>query len=115
MQIANCFVRLSGDINNEVFKGGVTPPEVVMLRAIHGTDAVIKIQPKHQDRRPHAEEIDRLKREYGDRRFAEVFPGSYVNLPVNFSDIGVTFELDDKPKRSRKATDATAEEAVGEE
>lgn len=89
MQTANCHVRLSGDINNEIFKAGVTVAEIVVLRAIHGDDAVVKVQGTGNDKRAHAAELDRLKQTYGAKFVDTMFPGAYPKLPVNFKDIGI--------------------------
>lgn len=106
MQIANCHVRLSGDMTNEVFKPGVTPAEVAVLRALHGANAVVKIQPTVMDKRPHAQEFDRLKQAYGDKVVTAAFPGALPQLPVNFKDIGIDVYADDKPARApRKGKD----------
>lgn len=103
MQVANCHVRLSGDINNEIFKAGVTPAEVLVLRRIHGADAVVKFEPVKQDKRPHASEFDRLKMVYGDKAVIEAFPGSQPSLPVNFKDIGIDLYAEGKAAKGRKA------------
>lgn len=108
MQLANCHVRLSGDMTNEVFKPGVTPAEVAVLRALHGADAVVKIQPTVMDKRPHAQEFDRLKQVYGDKIVVAAFPGAVPQLPVSFKDIGIDVYADDKPAR-KKREPATAD------
>src|SRR5262245_15495788 len=36
MEVCECSVRLGGDVRNDVLKQGVTPPELILLRAIHG-------------------------------------------------------------------------------
>jgi hypothetical protein len=103
MQVANCHVRLAGDITNEVFKACVTPAEVLVLRKIHGPDAVVKFEPVKQDKRPHAGEFERLKLTYSEKVVVEVFPGSMPNLPVNFKDIGIDLYAEGKATRARKA------------
>lgn len=103
MQVANCHVRLAGDINNEIFKAAVTPAEVLVLRRIHGNDAVVKFEPVKQDKRPHANEFDRLKITYGDKVVIEAFPGSMATLPVNFKDIGIDLYSEGKAAKGRKA------------
>lgn len=107
MQLANCHVRLSGDMNNEIFKARVTPPEVLILRAIHGSDAVLKFQPLGMDKRPHAGEVERLKAEYGAKVFGEAFPGAAPNLPISFKDIGIDLLADEKPAKSRRRAPET--------
>ena len=60
----DCTVRLNGDTSSEVSKLGVTAPEIIVLRHIHGADAVVRIEPKTQHRASHSEERDRLTRIY---------------------------------------------------
>lgn len=97
MQLGRCIVRLGGDLNNSVLKQPVTPAEIIVLRAIHGDDAVLKIRQTGQDRRAHAEELQRLIERYGAARgedeqsiVAKIWPSPHgVKLPLNFKDIGV--------------------------
>ena len=103
MQVANCHVRLAGDLNNEIFKTAVRPAEVQVHRRIHGPDSVVKFEPVKQDKRPHANELDRLKLTYGDKVVVEAFPGSMTNLPVNFKDIGIDLYSEGKAAKGRKA------------
>jgi len=91
-------LALSGDITFTVFKPDVTVPEIVLLKAIHGSDAVKDITPTFMDRRSHAEERERLMLEYGNAKdhkdesiFGKIFPG-LSPLPVNFRDIGVDLD-----------------------
>lgn len=96
MQQANCHVRLAGDVGNEVFKSCITPAELLILQAIHGGGSVLKIEPRGMDKRSHADEIERLKTEYGDDNFKKVFPGFAPQLPVSFRDVGVDVHSDDE-------------------
>lgn len=87
MQTYNAIIRLGGKTDNEVAKTALTTPEVLVLRKIHGSDAVVKVEPAgHWDEHystqitrnaNHEEEItelefdehverQRLAREYGD-------------------------------------------------
>ncbi len=97
MDIAKCEVRLGGDLANSVPLTNVTPAEVLILRAIHGADAVIRIQQTGTDRRPHKEEYDRLAQKYSEAKtetgeiiFNKIFSQGFdPRLPVSFRDIGV--------------------------
>lgn len=60
MRLYDCKVMLSGSRDNEVRKEGVTAAEIMILRVLHGPDAVVDIQPKEMDKRPHGEERRRL-------------------------------------------------------
>jgi len=42
-KLYDCKVRLQGSVLNEVPKSGVTAPEIELLRALHGADAVVSI------------------------------------------------------------------------
>lgn len=68
MQHASCIVALGGDITFTVVKPDVTVPEIALLKAIHGADAVRDINPTFMDKRPHSVERDRLNFEYGHAR-----------------------------------------------
>lgn len=64
MRMYDCTVRLNGDTSSEVFKQGVTAPEIVVLRHIHGSDAVVRIIPKNRATASHAAERERLMHLY---------------------------------------------------
>ena len=84
MQTYDATVRLAGDLGNTVCKVGLTAPEVLVLQAIHGSDAVVDIAPKTMDKRPHLEERDRLEETYGGEIVMRLFgaPYSGLKLPV---------------------------------
>lgn len=106
MQKAMCDVRI-GDMNNVdsgmvVTKGPVTPAEVVVLRAIHGHDAVSNLRPIRKatiDKTPHADELARLRDFYTMKTEDErsvvdsCFPGAFPRLPLTFAEVG--FEIGD--------------------
>lgn len=89
MQHGICKVRLSGDLNNQIPKDGVTPAEILLLRSIHGGDAVAEVQSRGNDKRTHSGEIQRLRDAYGEKVVAAAFPGLSPTLPVAFKDIGI--------------------------
>lgn len=98
MQSANCLVRLlnsNGPHKNEAFKTGVTPAEAVILRAIHGADAVTGFERVVMDKREHRAELDRLRQRYGAAAVERAFPGHSPQLPVRFSDIGIDVNVDE--------------------
>lgn len=103
METANVLVRLGGDLGNAVPKIGVTPAEILVLKHIHGSDAVVDVRPAGFDkRRRHEEEYNRLAATYdrgagefvsrpGEERegvMAKLFPGAMRRLPVTLADIG---------------------------
>src|SRR3546814_1304686 len=62
MQRVDCQVRLSGKLTHTVGKKNISVAEIVALRAIHGADAVVDVQPKANDKTPHAAEMDHLRK-----------------------------------------------------
>lgn len=105
MQLASAVVRLGGSRDNTVHKVGLTVAEIVVLRAIHGgDDSVTDIQPTGMDKRPHAEELNRLRSIYGNAKddkeesiLTKIFPGASPNLPVNLKDIGLDIAEPEDP------------------
>lgn len=89
MQRCNVTVRLAGDVGNTVPKTNVTVAEIVVLRSVHGDDAVVDIKPTHNCKTPHREERDRLCIIYGRPRVDKIFPGVFAKLPVSLKDIEV--------------------------
>lgn len=92
MQRCSITLRLSGDPGNTIYKNEVTPAEIVLLRAIHGADAVIDVKPTHMCKTPHREERQRLSLIYGKKRLDATFPGDFTKLPVSLKDIELTKE-----------------------
>lgn len=118
MQTASCFIRLlnsNGPSKHEAFKSPVTPAEVVILRAIHGDDAVVRIKPMSMDKREHRAEIERLRIEYGPKVVEHAFPGHSPSLPVSFRDIGIDLgdDEDDEPQPvQRRSADSNSDGKV---
>lgn len=129
MQHARCLVRINGDIGNIAAKAPVTPAEVVMLRAIHGPDAVSAVALINggvNDKTSHAEELARLKATYtaqnedGKPIIDSVFPGHSPTLPTTFDEIGIAINGDEprtakgKKAAAKNKAAAKAEEDAGE-
>jgi len=81
-------VRLCGDTAHEVNKEGLTAPEIMVLRRIHGLDAVVRIIPAWAvyPHVSHREERDRLGKIYCDRDetamlLNELFGPDHLPLP----------------------------------
>ena len=100
MQLANAILAIGGERDNTVPKYRITPAEVLLLRALHGGDAVtdIDVLAETKDVRS-SEERERLYAFYArntpeGRRCPELdalFPGVAARLPTAFDDI----ELDE--------------------
>lgn len=96
MQLANCHVALGGSRENTVPKYGVTPAEIILLDAIHGSGSVHDIEPAGEIDRPNGEERDRLRAIYGkamdddNKPIIEgVFPGAGARLPTTIRELGL--------------------------
>ena len=89
MELCKATVRLGGSVGHTVEKVELTPPEIAVLRHIHGQDAVINILPVRVDKRGHATERARLEGIYGEKVVAELFPGAMAKLPSLLKDIGL--------------------------
>lgn len=89
MQVVNCSVRLSGNLNSVVRKTDVTVAEIVVLRALHGADSVVSVAPTIQDKRSTADEMFRLRGIYSEKVISHAFPGANPNLPVTLADVGI--------------------------
>lgn len=94
MQLYDCHVRLGQTTSSEVPKFGVTAPEIIVFRKIHGDDSVVRIQPRKMDKRAHAAERVRLETEYGPGLRAArlnlegLFGHEHVPLPVSLDPDG---------------------------
>lgn len=124
MQLANVLVALNGDTRNTVPKQ-VTPPEAVVLMAIHGEGSVFDIEPLDDEvERSNSEELERLFATYHGKNDANepfvkvVFPGRGVPLPQDFEDLNLDESLyrptereKPKPKKGR-ATKASGSKAA---
>jgi hypothetical protein len=97
MQLYDVSVRIGGNLNSVVPKQDVTAAEILVLRRLHGDDAVIDIRPTNMDKRSHGAEWARLVDIYGRNGSSSVdgasvvlesiFPGAVKTLPVKLDDI----------------------------
>lgn len=98
MQRNTVTVRLAGDLGNTVEKYGVSPAEIMILRAIHGgDDTVVNVRPTIMDSLPHIQERARLENIYGAAMVDAMFPGKLAQLPVSNSDIGIERDAPEEP------------------
>lgn len=124
MQYARCFVQLSGDLGTQIAKAPVTPAEIVLLRAIHGPDAISRVELLGgvNDKKPHAEEMARLREHYtamtedGVPVIDKVFPGHAPQLPTTFIEIGIVTGVGDDAvpltAKEKKAVEKAAKAAA---
>lgn len=86
MDVFSCIVKLrsgseSGIFTGEVPKQDVSAAEVLLLKSIHGDDAITSIQKTGKDNRKNAAERDRLAAIYRPEVVARVF-GKEVWQPL---------------------------------
>lgn len=106
MELADVLVALGGDKGNTVPKR-VTAAEILVLRQIHGDDAVFDIRPAdHSEIRPR-EELARLRGEYGgakdqngDALIERVYPGANPPVPTTLDDLELPEEFYAATKRA---------------
>lgn len=87
-------------------KLGVTVAEIALLRSIHGANSVVDIRPTINDKRPHALELARLTKRYGEKAIEKAWPGAVKRLPVQLIEIGEDLHalieaMDDEPEAEK--------------
>ena len=91
MNFYNATVRLRGDTAHEVEKKALTAAEIMVLRRIHGLDAVVRVvavpAPLGGPEWSHREERDRLRKLYCDKELTaglvnELFGPDHIPLPA---------------------------------
>lgn len=65
MRLFNCQVRLAGNVGHAVPKQGVSEHEVIILRHLHGNDAVIDLKSAGESKASKRAELERLAGIYG--------------------------------------------------
>lgn len=109
MDYLACEVRLGGNVQNTVWRRGVTPAEIEVLRAKHGADAVVNISViSTTDDEPSPASIrESLVAKYGKVVY-DLFPGVRPNVPLTAEEVGVVTEA--KPKRASAAKPVVVKE-----
>ena len=97
METATCLVRLNGDAMNEVYRTGVTAPEIVVLRRIHnGNDAVYNVVKDGEKPVGAVSERIRLLKTYP--RYGELidklFPGLAPQFPRTIAEVEALVEME---------------------
>lgn len=119
MRVYNCKVRLAGNIQNEVPRVGVTAAEIMVLRQIHGGDAVIDIKPVREDQSlAHAAVRDYLEATYETARVQgksvveHLFGPAHNRLPIELPDMeGAEIQAEAPIRRARAPRAPAAEPA----
>lgn len=98
MEVANAMVAIGGDSGSIISKGPITPSEVVVLRAIHGEDAVTNIKILGTIERRNRDERARISNLYGNavdgnqnNVVQALFPGAAARVFETFAQL----ELDE--------------------
>lgn len=98
MEVVNCLVALGGDRGNSVPKTLIVP-EIPVLQAIHGPDAVYDIIKAGKRDQSNANALAWLRAEYGSARdedgkslIAAVYPGLGATVPERLSQLSVSDE-----------------------
>ncbi len=116
-KLYSCKVRLQGSVLNEVPKSDVTAPEIEVLRALHGSDAVAGIVETGSVKRSDRDERRRLEEVYADagsvgeavtrkkRMLTDLFGHERMALPKEI-DAAPAVEEDDDDAETEQAAPA---------
>lgn len=94
MEIYKAEICIGGLLTNTVVKDDLTAAEIIILRRVHGDDAVKAIKPVGSKNREYQKEYDRLVQRYGRRKVEDAFPGARPVLPQSLKDIGMIVTKD---------------------
>lgn len=127
MQLCNLTLRLGGSLLHTVPVRDATPGEILVLKRIHGDDAVTDVRPTKVDKnRRHEIEWERLSHKYdrgsafsaqpGEERrslMETLFPGAVKKLPTTLQEIGLGHLL--SPAARKAAAEADRQIVPGPE
>ena len=80
-------VAIGGGTGSTVSKGGISVPELVVLRHLHGSGSVDRIQLEGKDEMTNDSERERLTGIYKEK-FTEIF-GAYGELPFDIKTLKI--------------------------
>src|SRR5262245_45591011 len=89
METCRCIVNLGGDVRNQVPLVGISVPELILLRAIHGgAETVIEPVRDGHSRENNASERMRLLKKYQrhGKLIGELFPGLVPDFPKTIAE-----------------------------
>jgi hypothetical protein len=115
MQICNCTVAIGGDMGMVVVKERVTVPELMILRAVHGDDAVRNIEVIDTVSMDLADERTRLQTIYNNPEgIVRDTVGVTGALPDDLFDSGIPddFIINAGTKKSSRKKVASATEPL---
>ena len=102
IEYCSCTVAIGGDVRAIVPKPVVSVPEILMLQAIHGADAVTNIKVIETQDVSSEEERDRLGNLYGDGKVVEIF-NQFGDLPGTLDAARIADEMLEPVWRSERA------------
>lgn len=93
MELANIQLKLSGLVQNTVYKENVTPAQLALYAFMHGEDCVQSLRVIGIDKnRSPRDELNRLREEFtsdhASKALNHLFPGAAPHLPVTFRSMG---------------------------
>lgn len=100
METALLEILLNGNIGNTTTRR-VSAAEVLVLRNIHGDDAVTNPSESSRSSRSNSDEVERLRGLYGKAAIEKVFPGVMPTLPNTFSSVGVEIASERSSRRQK--------------
>jgi len=106
MDFYNCKVRLGGNVLNEVRLSDVPAPEILILKYIHGGDAVVELEKSKGGQIEHEKERARLEDKYGlvlakrELTLNAIFGPPHQDLPIHVNG-GKAAADDGRRKRTR--------------
>ncbi len=117
MQIVNCTVAIDGEAGMTVAKSNITVAELLVLRALHGDDAVRNVEVTDDIRVSAAEERERLNLIYtAPPGIVRDVLGAQGSLPelLDETNFPEDFILSAPPKKGGRPKRAAAASAVEE-
>lgn len=87
MEMYNCKVRLGGSVSNEVPKANASAAEIIVLRHLHGAEAVIDIDLVSDAKVAHQAVRDDLAKVYGEAVVEELFGPAHRDLPIKLPQV----------------------------
>lgn len=104
----NCYVRPAGQLTHEVPKTNCSAQELVLLRFIHGADAVVRIT--------KAGEFKEFDKDTELRRLAQIYDPRVVGRVFNvLPEFLVEDDYDDEGNREFISMEVVESEAMGEQ
>lgn len=130
-KLYSCKIRIGGSVLNEIRKTDVTAPEIEVLRAIHGSDAVLDVKQTGEAKRTDREERARIEDIYAGpmsgmgeslakkkRMLTDLFGHERNPLPKEYEEAAASADEDDEqaetiaappPKSKKERAPAFAE------